>query len=65
MAGLKNEVVIQKAHHYDYDHALRNCGIRFVDVETLQDYDSAMTSHTGMCFFAADEEKSADKYSLG
>jgi hypothetical protein len=31
MTGLKNEVVIQKAHHYDYDHALRNCGIKFVD----------------------------------
>jgi len=51
MNGLKNEVIIQKAHHYDYDHAMRNCGIRFVDVETLQEYESAFTRNTVMCFF--------------
>ena len=51
MNGLKNEVIIQKAHHYDYDHALRNCGIRFVDVETLREYESAFTPNTVMCFF--------------
>ena len=26
--GLKNEVIIQKAHRYDYGHAVRNCGVR-------------------------------------
>ena len=59
MNGLKNEVIIQKAHHYDYDHAMRNCGIRFVDVETLQEYQSAFTPNTVMCFFynAADDGK--------
>jgi uncharacterized pyridoxal phosphate-dependent enzyme len=51
MNGLKNEVIIQKAHHYDYDHAMRNCGIRFVDVESLQEYESAFTRNTVMCFF--------------
>jgi L-seryl-tRNA(Ser) seleniumtransferase len=59
MAGLKNEVVVQKAHRYAYDHALRNCGIRFVDVETLQEYESAISGNTVMCFFynAADGGK--------
>ncbi len=51
MNGLKNEVIVQKAHRYDYDHAMRNCGIRFVDVETLQEYESAFTRNTVMCFF--------------
>ena len=51
MNGLKNEVIVQKAHRYDYDHAMRNCGIRFVDVETLQEYESAFTPNTVMCFF--------------
>ena len=51
LAGLQNEVVIQKAHHYDYDHAMRNCGVRFVDVETLQQYESAISKSTAMCFF--------------
>ena len=57
MTGLKNEVVVQKAHRYDYDHALRSCGIRFVEVETLQEYESAINKNTAMCFFynAADE----------
>src|SRR3954467_7178453 len=39
MAGLKNEVIVQKSHRYDYDHALLNCGIRFVEVETMADYE--------------------------
>src|ERR1035441_8982576 len=26
MSGLKNEVVVQKSHRYDYDHALRKIG---------------------------------------
>lgn len=51
MTGLKSEVVIQKAHRYDYDHAMRNCGIRFVDVETLQEYEAAINKNTAMCFF--------------
>jgi L-seryl-tRNA(Ser) seleniumtransferase len=51
MAGLKNEVIVQKAHRYDYDHAMRNCGIRFVEVETLQQFDAAFTPNTMMCFF--------------
>jgi uncharacterized pyridoxal phosphate-dependent enzyme len=51
MNGLKNEVIVQKAHRYDYDHAMRNCGIRFVDVETLQEYEAAFTGNTVMCFF--------------
>src|SRR5260221_12164226 len=25
LTGLKNEVIVQKEHRYDYDHALRNC----------------------------------------
>ena len=36
MRGVKTEVIVQKSHHYDYDHAIRDCGARFVDVETLE-----------------------------
>src|ERR1700756_116505 len=25
LSGLKNEVIVQKAHSYEYDHAMRNC----------------------------------------
>ena len=51
LAGLKNEVLVQKAHRYDYDHALRNCGIRFVEVETMQDYVAAFNERTVMTHF--------------
>lgn len=50
-SGLKNEVIVQKAHRYDYDHALLNCGIRFVEVETLDQYQNAFTDKTVMCHF--------------
>lgn len=51
VAGLKNEVIVQKAHRYDYDHALSNCGIRFVEVETPADYEAAFNDRTVMAHF--------------
>jgi L-seryl-tRNA(Ser) seleniumtransferase len=51
MAALKNEVIVQKSHRYGYDHALRNCGIRFVEVETLEQYEQAFTERTVMAHF--------------
>jgi len=51
MGGLKNEVIVQKAHRYGYDHAVRNCGIRFVEVETLEQYQQAFTDRTVMAHF--------------
>ncbi len=51
LKGLKNEVIVQKAHRYEYDHALRNCGIRFVEVETLAEYDAAFNERTVMAHF--------------
>ncbi len=51
MSGLKNEVIVQKTHRYGYDHALRNCGILFVEVETLEQYEQAFTERTVMAHF--------------
>jgi uncharacterized pyridoxal phosphate-dependent enzyme len=51
VAGLKNEVIVQKNHRYGYDHAIRNCGVRFVEVETMEDYQKAFTDKTVMCHF--------------
>jgi L-seryl-tRNA(Ser) seleniumtransferase len=50
-AQLKNEVVVQKTHRYGYDHALKNCGIRFVEVETMEEYQHAFTDRTVMAHF--------------
>jgi L-seryl-tRNA(Ser) seleniumtransferase len=58
MSGLKEEVIIQKAHRSDYDHAIRNAGVRFVEVETLEDYENAFSNRTVMAhFFNAGEGK--------
>jgi L-seryl-tRNA(Ser) seleniumtransferase len=51
MSALKNEVIVQKGHRYGYDHALRNCGILFVEVETLEQYEQAFTERTVMAHF--------------
>jgi len=51
MAGLKNEVIIQKGHRYDYEHGIRNCGVRFVEVETLEQYEQAFSDRTVMAHF--------------
>ena len=51
MASLKNEVIMQKGHRYGYDHALLNCGVRIVEVETFDEYRAAFTPKTVMTHF--------------
>ena len=50
--GMKNEVVIQKAHRYAFDHAIRNVGVRLVEVETEDDLERAINEKTAMLHFA-------------
>jgi L-seryl-tRNA(Ser) seleniumtransferase len=52
----KNEVVVQKIHRYEYDVAMQICGIKIVDVVTLDDYQQALGPNTVMTnyFNAAD-----------
>src|SRR5580698_10293516 len=57
VSSLKNEVIVQKTHRYGYDHALKNCGLRFVEIETLEEYERAFTDRTVLChFYNAAEE---------
>jgi L-seryl-tRNA(Ser) seleniumtransferase len=49
--GMKTEVIIQKSHRYGYDHAVRNCGIRFVEVETRAELERAVNERTAMMLF--------------
>ena len=53
---MKNEVVVQKAHRYEYDHAMLLCGARIKEVVTLEDYKRAVSPNTVMTnFFNAAE----------
>jgi L-seryl-tRNA(Ser) seleniumtransferase len=51
LAGMKTEVVIQKAHRFGYDHAVRNCGVRLVEVETREEMERAIGPRTVMMLF--------------
>ena len=70
LTGMKSEVIIQKSHRYGYDHAVRNCGIRFVEVETREELERAVNPQTAMMliFNAADPNgkiKAAEFAELG
>jgi L-seryl-tRNA(Ser) seleniumtransferase len=53
---MKNEVVVQKAHRYEYDHAMLLCGVHIKEVVTLEDYKRALGPNTVMTnFFNAAE----------
>src|SRR5690606_11043970 len=49
--GMKSEVIIQKSHRFGYDHAVRNCGVRLIEVETVEELERAVTWHTAMMLF--------------
>ena len=57
LAAMKSEVIIQKAHRFGYDRALRNCGIRFVEVETREDLERAVNGQTAMMLFYNNNNK--------
>lgn len=51
LTGLKNEVIIQKSHRYGYDHAVRTCGVKLIEVETAADLEAAVNPRTAMLLF--------------
>jgi L-seryl-tRNA(Ser) seleniumtransferase len=51
LAGGKSEVIIQKSHRFGYDHAVRNCGVRLVEVESVEDLEHAVNDRTAMMLF--------------
>ncbi len=48
---LKNEVIIQKAHHCGYEPQMTITGAKLVWVESLADLNRAITPRTAMMFF--------------
>lgn len=51
MSGMKTEVIIQKSHRIGYDHAVRNCGVKLVEVETRKEMEAAINMNTAMMWF--------------
>lgn len=51
LTGMKSEVIIQKSHRVGYDHAIRNTGIKLIEVETLAQFEKAVSEKTAMFWF--------------
>lgn len=49
--GMKHQVIIQKAHRYTYEQAVRTAGATLVEVETADDLKRAINDQTVMMLF--------------
>ncbi|MFT4204785.1 MAG: aminotransferase class V-fold PLP-dependent enzyme [Chitinophagaceae bacterium] len=49
--GAQKEVVIQKSHRYAFDQAVATTGIRFVEVESIEEMDKAINPNTVMALY--------------
>jgi L-seryl-tRNA(Ser) seleniumtransferase len=57
LTTMKSEVIMQKSHRFGYDHAVRNCGVRIVEVETAEDLERAVNPKTAMMLFYNNNNK--------
>ena len=51
LPGPQKEVIIQKGHRYVFDQAVRNTGIKFVEVEGPEEMEKAFNENTVMALF--------------
>lgn len=57
LTNMKSEVIIQKAHRFGYERAVRNTGVRMIEVETPESLERAITWHTAMMLFYNNNNK--------
>ncbi|MBI3697877.1 MAG: aminotransferase class V-fold PLP-dependent enzyme [Acidobacteria bacterium] len=51
LTGMKSEVLIQKKHRNNFDHAVRNTGVKLVEVETKDELQAAVNERTAMLYY--------------
>ena len=51
LTGMKNEVIIQKSHRFPYDHAIRNTGVKLIEVTSRAELERAINEKTAALFF--------------
>ena len=51
LKGPQPEVIVQKTHRFGYDHAVRNTGIKFIEIETRSELERAVNKNTVMMLF--------------
>ena len=63
-SGLKNEVIVPRWSRSYYDQAVRNVGVKMIEVETLADLERAVTSNTVMAHGQAGLVKDGNPFTL-
>ena len=61
VVAMKSEVIVQKAHRYEFEHAILLCGVRLVEVVTAGGYKRAFTPNTVMTNFYNAAEGGGDR----
>ncbi len=56
----KTEVVIPSSSRNVYDHAIRNIGVRVIEVATAEELQKALNSRTAMIYIMADDPNKPD-----
>ncbi len=46
--GPRREVIMQRTHRFGYDHAVRNCGVKIVEVDSARDMERKINENTVM-----------------
>lgn len=64
LTGLeKTEVVFPRSRN-TYDHAIKNIGVRMISVNTLEEFQNALSPRTAMIYLTADQGTSTSPVSL-
>jgi L-seryl-tRNA(Ser) seleniumtransferase len=58
--GMKSEAIIQKIHRNGYDHAVRNAGLKIVEVDGKEQLQNAISERTAMLYFLGAESGDAE-----
>jgi uncharacterized pyridoxal phosphate-dependent enzyme len=51
LENLKSEAIVQKAHNEGYVHALKNTGLKVIEIETIEDLEKAINEKTALMWF--------------